>query len=246
MRALAAVVIAFLVGLALAQEPSQPETPPPSASVRPQLVAYVRQHISGASLIELSMVDPGYPADLLERQIKDLCERLDYPARGLQLYEEELVANNPNLRFRKATFATGNLTLPDGTINLTPMLQAFAGAPAPYTIKGMTLIFDEFKPTAKTLKEFRSQAVVIEGRLDLDPPTVEYHVQLLSQNPSEISVNSAPPPVERTVSPVPRQRPNVGLVWSLIIVAGLAAGALVYFVLIRRSFGASPSPPRSR
>lgn len=243
MRGWAALLLVFLCALSSPQSPTDAPLPP----IHPQLVAYVRQHSSGANLIELSMVEPDYPPDLLQRQINDLCTRLEYPARGLQVYQEELVANNPNLRFLKATFATGNLTQADGTINLTPLAQAFAGAPAPHTIKGMTVIFDDFMPTKKTLKNYRSPSVSVEGRLDVDPPTVEYQIQLLSQNPSEISVHMEPPPVERTVSQPSQRTTPLGLIWGLIIVAGLAAGALVYFVLIRRPFGTPPNrAPRSR
>ena len=213
---------------------------PKSSSVRPQVVVYIREHQTGANMVEMSMVEPGYPPDLLQKQIMDLCKRLNSQPMGLTIYQEELVANQPNLRFLKATFAVVGLTDMQGGVNLTPLLQAFAGAPAPNTVKGMMVVLDDFVPVPKkTLRNFKSPAVDIQGRVDQNPPAVQYDIQLLSQNPSEINVQAESEKVEKTPVSAPPQKTPSPILWMLIVLAGLCVGALVYFFISRWHSGSS-------
>ena len=235
MRLSSALLALMLASVAFGQ--AKPEPIGQQPAVHPDVVIYIRQHSSGANLMEVSMVNPGYPADILRSQIESLCASLDFPARGLIVYNEELVAGNPKLKFLKAAFATSGLTEADGTVNLTPLARAFAGAKAPYTVRGMTVILDEFQPNEKTIKEFHSKAVDLHGRVEENPPAVEYQIALLSQNPGEIDIQNGPPPVEHKVSPQVAPRSNSGLIWALITLAGLSAGSLVYFLVSRRLSG---------
>jgi len=207
-------------------------------AVRPDVVIYVRGHPTGADIVQISMVDPKYPPAQLQKQVEDLCKRLNYPAQGLQIYTYTM-GNGPNLKFLQASFATTGLTDQDNNANLTPLLQAFAGVQAPFTIKGMEVFYDEFDPPIKGPKNFKSSAVVVTGRRDSNPSQVEYSVQLLSQNPDDLLVSTKPPPVESKVNQVPVQNSTSALLWCLILVAGMAAGALVYFLLTRRLSGRS-------
>lgn len=223
------------LGLALASLGWVQETPPtPNAAVRPQVVAYIREHPTGANMVQISMVEPGYPPDLLKSQILDLCRRLKSEPLGLNIYQEELIANQPKLRFLKATFATYGLTDSEGGVNLTPLLQAFAGAPAPNTVKGMVVVLDDFTPVPKkTLRNFSSPAVAIQGRVDENPPAVQYDIQLLTQNPSEINVQAEPERVEKSPVVTTVRRTPSAILWMLIVLAGLSVGALVYFLVSR-------------
>lgn len=204
------------------------------------MVVYVRQHSTGANIIQISMVEPDYPPALLQRQINDLGASLDYPPRGLSVYQHEMIANNPKLRFLKADFAVAGLTGEDGQVFLTPLVRAFVGAPEPHTIKALTVVLDGFLATPKTLHNFKSEAVEVRGQIQTDPPTVQYEIELHSQNPSEINITLDPPKVESQPQRAPARRVSPSLVWGLIILSGLAAGALVYFLLLRRPTGGPP------
>jgi hypothetical protein len=236
MHRLLTLFVLAVTAFGFGQEPEVPK----STAVRPQVVVYIREHQTGANMVELSMVEPGYPPDLLQKQIMDLCKRLDSQPMGLNIYQEELVVNQPNLRFLKATFAVVGLTDMQGGVNLTPLLQAFAGAPAPNTVKGMMVVLDDFVPVPKkTLRNFKSPAVVIQGRVDENPPAVQYDIQLLTQNPSEINVQAEPEKAENSPVPAPSRKAPSTILWLLIVLAGLSVGGLVYFFISRWHSGSS-------
>jgi len=227
---------ALLTGFGLAQQPLS-AAPTTSDVVRPDVLIYVHGDTTGANVVEVTMVDEHYPADLLQKQITDLGNRLKEQPRGLRI--AQFVLNTNNQKVLQASFGTIGLEDSDGNANLTPLIQAFAGAPAPYTIKGMEVFYDDFNPPIKGPKSFKSDAVTVEGRMDMNPPQVEYSIRLLTQNPSDILVSTKPPKVESKVNRAPVENSNSVLVWCLILVAGMAAGALVYFLLIRRLSGSS-------
>jgi hypothetical protein len=226
-------LMGFLAVALVASAVAQTSAAPPPLAIHPDLVVFLRRN-AGADVLEISMVDADYPAALLTKQVNDLCARLKVPAIGLQVYTDQMVAGNPKLQFIHATFATSGITHDDGTINLTPLIQAFAGAPAPHTISGMNVIVDDFTPTPKTIKDFPGPGAVVQGRIDSNPPDVEYQIKLLSQNPSDINVQVGAPIVERKPSRPPESGTNTILVWSLTILAGLGASALVYFLVVNR------------
>ncbi len=232
MRFLMACLVLALYASTFAQTTAAPVQG--ALAVHADMVVFLRRHTTGADVMEISMVEADYPASLLTKQVNDLCARLKTPAIGLQVYTDQMVAGDPKLQFLHATFATAGLTSDDGTINLNPLIQAFAGAPAPHTIKGMNVIVDDFTPSPKTIKDFPGPGAVVQGRIDSNPPDVEYQIQLLSQNPSDINVQVGVPIVERKPSRTPERGTNTVLIWSLTVLAGLGASALVYFLVVNR------------
>jgi len=243
MRLLPFALFLTLCGLAFGQAPPASTPDRTVQAVHPDVVIFIQSH-AAADVLKISMVDPNYPEELLKKQIETLCTSLNAPAQNLQVYRYQMGAND-HLQFLEASFATANLTDSDRWANLTPLIRAFAGVPAPHTIKGMEVFFDEYDPPIVGPKNFSSAAVTISGRVDSSPPEVEYAIQLLKQNPSEISVEKQAKPVESTVKQETPQKSGSVLVWCLILVAGVAAGALVYFLLTRRAVG-DPSTPVSR
>jgi hypothetical protein len=109
----------------------------------------------------------------------------------------------------------------------------------------MTITFEGLKAGPKTLQHYNSDAVTVQGRIDVNPPSVEYNVGLLSQSPGEIKVENEPAPVEKRTRQVEQPGTIPALTWTLIILTGLAAGALVYFFVIKRLSG-GPSTPAAR
>lgn len=237
MRFLMACLAVASITSAIAQTSTAPAQT--ALAIHPDVVVFLRHHTTGADVVEISMVDADYPAALLTKQVDDLCSRLKVDPIGLQVYTDQLVAGNPKLQFLHATFATAGITGNDGSINLTPLIQAFAGVPAPHTVKGMNVIVDDFTPTAKTIKDYPGPGAIVQGRVDSNPPDVEYQIQLLSQNPSDINIRVGAPPVEQKSRRPADQGGNAILVWSLAILAGLGAAALVYFLVVNRLSGGS-------
>ena len=236
MRGCLSILMLLPACAALCQTPQAPAIQ--ANTVRPDAVIYVKHHPLGADLVQITMVNPSYPEDTLKKQSEDLCRRLNFPAQGLSVYSYTM-GDKANLKFVQASFATAGLSDADGNANLTPILQSFAGVPAPYTVKGIEIFYSDFDPPIKGPKSFKSNAVVVSGREDANPPQVEYSVQLLSQNPSDLLVETKPPTVEPTVKQAPVEKSTPVVLWCLILLAGMAAGALVYFLLIKRLSGGS-------
>lgn len=199
--------------------------------VRSQVVVRVLEHEIGADMFEVTMVEPDYPPEVLAAQVEALGNSLGKSLRGFEAYSKQIEKN----QFLSATFAVdGFMDSRTGEVNLQPLIRAFAGAEAPHTVKGMTVILDSFKPTEDTLQTFSSPTVKVQGKIGDEGTGIEYRVQLLSQKPEEIVIDPAQESVEKPVeAPVEPSRPI--WIWALVGLGGIAAGVLVYFLVSKRA-----------
>ncbi|MBX3118990.1 MAG: hypothetical protein KF784_07985 [Fimbriimonadaceae bacterium] len=201
----------------------------------------VTEHPLTADMVEITALDPNYPPDLLRQQIDTLGQLLKSTPRGLTVGYAEIDPTNPALRFLKARFAVdGLIERSVGELRIEPILKAFAGAPAPYTLKGITILFDGEAPNENTVKRydlpdaFLSQAIIVPSPSQEGAPGIEYSVKYLTQDPNKITYPN------RRVEPKSSDTPSepAGLlptyVWIAIFMAGLSAGALVYLALAKR------------
>lgn len=199
--------------------------------VRSQVVVRVLEHEMGADMFEVTMVEADYPPEVLAGQVEALGAMLSNSLRGFEAYSKQIETN----QFLSATFAVdGFMDSRTGEVNLQPLVRAFAGANAPHTVKGMTVILDSFRPTEATLQTFSNEAVRIQGKIGDEGTGIEYRVQLLSQNPEEIVIDPAQVPAEKPVdAPVEPDRPT--WIWAVVGLGGIAAGVLVYFLVSKRT-----------
>jgi hypothetical protein len=194
----------------------------------------VKEHPTGAEDVEVTVLDGRYPETLLRSQMDELGRRLGTPPRGLIVYRDDVA---PEISFLKATFAvTGLIDRPRGILHLEPIVQAFAGAPAPFTVNGLDVLFENETPNTHTVKAWQGDSAEVEALFQQGAvPMIEYRVKLLTQDRDKISIPSEPtaeaPKVE---PPQPKSHSDV-LMIVLIAVAALAVGALVYSVLLKRS-----------
>ena len=116
--------VAFLVagaipGFAQADKPQNGSSPVAASkdnlfqSVRPQIFVVVREHPTGADLVEITAVDPEYPRELLKSQIESLGKSLNNNARGL------FVSDPRSANYAGTTKATFGI---DGLIGLIQFL----------------------------------------------------------------------------------------------------------------------------
>lgn len=228
-----------LVGGALAQTGAGPESPKSLFDSQvPDATILITKHPMGADMVEITMTPNGYPHRLLESQVNQLGKYFGNDARGLQIFDYVLDPRSPGSRFTKATFAIdGVIDRKLGSVRINPFAKAFAGASKPWTVQGLEFEFHGEVPTDRMLKIWRSKTAVVEGRYqDSKDPNlagIEFRVQLLSQDPAKLDI---PEPGEsaKTVSKPKTQPP--GTDWtamSVLIVAALACGALVYSLLVR-------------
>ena len=204
-------------------------------TVRTDVIIAVRRHSMGADLVDITMRDPDYPVDLLKTQIAKMCRSFDAPPRGLMAALVPL--SDPKQKAVKASFATNGIMDPEsGIYKIEPMLKAFAGVAAPHTVTGFTIEFQGVVPTKITLSKYTLPGVVTgEARFTNDPPLkgIEYRIKLLTQDPAQITfpdkIEPGKPPSAQPVSTSDNRRTII----VLVCLAGLAAGALVYFAMLR-------------
>lgn len=243
---------AFLLALALSTfgQTGEQQIAAVLNSIRPDAIVTVKKHSSGADVVEVTMLDGKYPQKLLAEQITRIGLENGTGIRGLQVYAT--AAENPKMRFVKASFATDDLITEgrEARLRLQPIVRAFAGGPEDHRIGALIVQFAGQKPTTRTINTYRSDAVVMAGRiLDAPFPGIEYRVALLSQDPTRIDIPDfhdagAKKSEKKTEKPAPKSETPV-LKFVLLGVAALAAGALVYFV-VRSGRTRSEGVPNSR
>lgn len=227
-------LLPLIVGHAVAQDPGP-------AMSRPDVTVVVREHTTSADMVEVTMSRADYPVDLLRKQMEFLGTELNSMPRGLDVQTIALDPSNKALHFVKARFAVdGILDKPGGRLNIQPLLRAFAGAPDPFTVKHLLIIFDGEKPTARTVKSHSSDTVDAEANFVRAPAEIEYHITLKSQDPSKITFPDIAPeqkPAEKS-SAIGSGTPY--LFYGALALAAVAVGALVYLTFLRR--GRPPRP----
>jgi len=231
-----ALVVAAAIP-AFAQTGKSP-TPGPTAtgkdnlfqSVRPQIYVVIREHPTGADLVEITAVDPDYPRELLKTQIESLGQTLKNNARGL-FVSDPRSANYAGTT--KATFGIDGL-IEGGRFQLTPLIRALAGALAPNSIEGVSVVYEKQRPTAETVRDFRSAAVDVQADAQPGSIGIEYRVHIKDQDPSKIEIpDSALATAQVANQSVPSGGPDM-VTLIVIGVAAVAVGALVYSLTLRR------------
>lgn len=198
--------------------------------VKPQASVVVRAHATGADLVEVTVLDPKYPADLLKSQVEKLGEELKVPPRGLFVFR-----GKDSMQFLKANFAVNGLGR-NGEPYLQPIVRAFASAPNPFTVNALLVSFAGFKPASTALRTFVSSSVVVSGQYVPDPQGIEYRIALVSQEPGDIVIpeKAAANPTTQPKN-VPEAQPSASklpLIIGLVIAGSVLVGCLVYFALL--------------
>ena len=192
------------------------------------VIVTVREDRVGADQVSVGARTAGYPADLLRSQMVALGDRLGHPARGVSVVRASDVVTG-------RCAVDGLIDETNGSLALAPIAQAFAGAPAPYTVRRMLVSFDGVRPGPRTAAYHTAGAtsdLAFWGRLV--GSSVEYDVELRSQNPARLVVHEAEAASRagtRPASPSGGGRTDL-LTIVLFAAAALAAGALVYCGLL--------------
>lgn len=221
----------FWVGLALLAASAHAQ----QGGTRPDVTVVVTEHSTTADLVEVTLLAPDYPKELLTDQCNRLGDLLGVAPRGLLVYLYPPEATDRRMQFLKATFATnGIIDREHGELNIEPVLKAFAGAPAPHTIHNISLIFSGETPNENTVRRFAKKDVLLaEAKASVAPAGIEYSVQLFSQDASLISFPRRVEAKSPEKAEAPSKNPNQTLIFALFTVAAIAGGALVYLALLR-------------
>ncbi len=231
------LVLTGLIGgfaLGFGQDPIPPKGSDLYRTVKPQVTISVRKHSLGADLVEISMLDARYPPELLRKQVENIGLRLNSPPVAVTFFRDDLGFGTARGAVLKATFAVnGLIDQQNHHYRVGPLAQAFAGAPAEFEIRGLSVIFQKERASNSTLREYRSASVDVQGVQQSGDIGIEFRVLLKSQKPEEILIPDDA--VNRSTAPtrLPPASKDDRLFWCLIIGSGLALGALVYSLLIR-------------
>ncbi|MBL8060070.1 MAG: hypothetical protein JNK63_05055 [Chthonomonas sp.] len=203
--------------------------------MRPDASVVIKQD-SGSELVNISMLDPNYPVSLLQQQIGNLGSEVGVPARGIMVFAQQY-GESESQRIVKAQFAVnGLMNRVRGEVNLQAVVRMFAGAPSPYTVNVVQVILDGETPQERTLRTYSNEGVVVSGTSNSNPNTIEYLIQLKTQDKTKIEIPLSHIPEEKPAEkPKPEPGLNTNLLIALIVLASIAAGALVYFLMVGRS-----------
>lgn len=209
----------------------------PAQGVRPDIIVQVKKHRMGADMFDIMAVDADYPPELLRSQVEKLCSILQVPARGLNVGHQKM-AGADNITSTRALFATnGVIDTESGTLRIEPIVKAFAGAPEPHVVHGITILFNGLEAQPQMLRSLNTAGLRLQAVANVDPPVLEYHIQLLSQNPDDLDIPDAAQP-EQNPPPSASSVQQKGVDWTLwlsLLAGAVAAGILVYFLMLRAS-----------
>lgn len=224
-----ALVALLAASTALAQEGNLFST------VRPDIIVIVAEHPTTAEIVSVTALGKDYPPELLKNQLNQLGVYLGASVRGIKMERPSLGTKTP-VNFLRAEFATdGLIDRSKGIVRLGPLVKAFAGAPEPFTVRGMKVAFEGEHTTKKMLRDFPLPGIVeVQGRASVTPPGIEYQVKLISQDPKLIEIpDEYAPPANQKPVPIPSSSPSPMMVVGLFLLAGVALGALVYLALLK-------------
>jgi hypothetical protein len=229
-RRVACLLALLLLHLGSAQTSNPPDL---FTSLKTQITIRVSKHPTGADLVEITALDPNYPAETLRAQAEKICSEIGSTTRGLQVYKMSL--GSGDLTFLKATFGTiGILNGPQG-IKLQPLARAFAGGTGPSLVEGIDVIASGVTPLPDTLGRWDSKEVIVQGL----PPAgtvLEYRIKLLSQDPKAIVIpDLSNPQAQNAASRGIQSGPSRWIIWILVVIGALAVGAIVYNLALRSS-----------
>lgn len=238
-----ALTLFFLMVVASAAFPQAPSGNL-FANTRPDVSIVVRKTANGADSVEVSMVEPNYPPELLSRQIAAVGQAMGAVPTALRLERNEIDGNKGLVYLQGLFTLTGLIDPATGILRVEPFAKGFAGGPKEHSVSVLMLTFEGVVPTENTLRAFFPEdgSVRVQAAA-MKPAGVEYRVQLLTQDPQAIHIPDAKKLPE--TGKTPSAPKSAGLDWPLlgaIFAAAIAAGALVYSLLLR----ARPKDPRTR
>lgn len=231
-------VCAILVAVAVAASGqtgsvSDPDkTGAPQIVTPPQVFVTVTKHEMGWDLVQVTAIDPNYSPALLQLQCGLIGKFSNGNARGINVTTAD-VGGGSNGKVIRATFGCDNLIdRANHRLNIDAIAKGFMGSAKPM-VTSLVVQFAGEKAGGETLQNYSDRQVIVEGKAFSNPDGIEYRLELLTQDtrllkiPGNLSEVPAP---EKTAAKAPAMNP---LVVPILGAGALAAGALVYFALLK-------------
>lgn len=208
-------------------------------TLRLDATVVVSEHPTGADLVEITVRRGDHPLEDLRAACGRVGELTGVPVRGLVVTSTNPASPNG---FPKATFATDGLIVrEDPRLRFAPLMRAFGFGRTP--LKNLALLYTGHVPDSKTIRNYPNKDFTLRIEGQRLPGGVEYRTYL-SPTLKEEAVVLPGPKDSLPVKPAPIVR-SERADYTLPIVLGigaLAAGGLVYSLLLRPRSGAARRP----
>lgn len=196
-----------------------------SGGAEPGAVVVLEEHPTGADLVRITLVDPAADPSALRARLEGL-----RPApRGLSVGRDPTAPNatmdRPGVR---ADFAVDGW-LEGRLVKLDGLVRALC-SPGPGRLSELRVVVTKFRPGPDILRNFSQGGLAVKG--SPTPDGAEYAVLAAEGWTGQVPVAAVPqapvaaPPVE------PESPPSSALPY--LAIPALAAGALVYSLILRR------------
>ena len=204
-----------------------------AANVRtmvPQVMISIEPVPGMGELVQVSVLDGSYPQADLRRQIKALGDSL-----GVEVQSLDVIAPGRAGEPVRAFFIVGNIVdTEQGDIRLQPLVRSFLDGPPSHALRRFSVKFIGVVPGAyTTLGSYSSPGATLQAYYDPAALSLEYRILVTADDPAEVDIPSRHDPAAN-VDAAGREPVKSGLLLALIAVAGVSAGALVYFALLGR------------
>lgn len=201
----------------------------------PDAIVSIRRLARGGDFVNVGMRSATYPPELLREQLNRLGTILGTGARAVTIRRDSFRPGDPNATLIKGSCGVdGLIDRTTGALNVQAIAQAFAGVPAPNTIGRLVVSFDGEVPGAKTIQRFTSPELSVYGRTL--GSSVDYDVELKSQDSAKLVIpDSKTAEAAAAAAKQPAKTASKSadpVIYVLVVVAGVAAGALVYCLIL--------------
>ena len=215
-------------------------TPNLFTSLRPDVSVVVKKHDLGADLVEMTFLNGDYPPEVAQTQIDNMAKMLGSTARGVSFSKVDMGAATRGAMLKVSFGIDGLIDRSHGVLHVSQIAKAMVGAPAPYTIGGIMVVFDREIPGPTTIRNYfpGNRTVEVQARADDPRVGVEYRIRLLSQVADAIVIPEGDQQ-SKPETPNRSQKSNDLYIWIILVIASIAAGALVYSLLLQSRSTAS-------
>lgn len=196
--------------------------------VAPQVVFSIQHEPGTGDVVQLHYSGEVYDEQAVEAAAKALAESLGSTVGWFQFLPS--TEGGPS----RAMFVTQNiLDASSGDIRLQPLVRAFGRGKGKGQVKAFSVTILGQVPSAySTLATYSSDTVVLKGFYNAAQPSIEYRILVLVDDPAGVEIPPRHIPSESAETTAGASNSEAPILFALVAVASVSAGALVYFSLL--------------
>ncbi len=200
-------------------------------STPPQVFVTVQPQQVGAEIVTVTVRDENYDPALLQLQCSLMGKFAGTESRGIQVTETNLGSSGGNKTLRARFACPGLVDVASGKLNIDAIVKAFLGSANPM-ISSFLIQFDGLTAGPETIRRIVNDQFILEGKSLVNPTGLEYRVEVLTQDTRSLQIpqSLSEVPAEEARGMENKLHP---LVIPSLVVGLFAAGALVYFAVLR-------------